>query len=223
MAHRTVSSLLIVASFFLSACKDKAEPDYAKCIQADTAGDLQGAWDSCNAAVAADPNSTSGKAAGAKLAEMKPKYDARQAKQGAKADNSAKANGADDDIDPEDKDRMAARADRKHARAEQRADQAQAALAGTQAACGSIQHDPALAAIFSIESATATSNQRCDVTIQAKKPITKNLFFKWIFYDKDGVKLRESEEHTAGLGVGDKAKLNVSVSDGTVKIVSKPE
>jgi hypothetical protein len=227
MAHRTVSSLLIVASFFLSACKDKAEPDYAKCVQADTAGDIDGAWTACNAAVAADPNSTSAKAAVAKLAELKPKYDARQAKLGATADKGAKANGADDEIDPEDKDRMATRADRKHARAEQRADQTQAALAGTQAACGSIQHDPALAAIFSIESATSSDSRACDVIVQAKTPITRQLVFNWLFYDKDGVKLGDARGHINGLGVGDKQKLLIPfgaiVGTGVAKIVSKPE
>jgi hypothetical protein len=138
MAHRTVPSWLVVATFLLSACTDKAQPDYAKCVQADSAGDLQGAWSACNAAVAADPNSTSGKAAATKLAEMRPKHNASQAPQGASTDKAANE---DDDLDPEDKailarmereeQRRQARAEQRKARAEQRKAQAQAGLVGS--------------------------------------------------------------------------------------------
>lgn len=225
-------TLVVLASALTVSCKDKAEPDYAKCVQADTAGEVQAAWTACNAAVAADPNSTSGKAAATKLAELKPKYNAAQASQGATAVQGVKAShGPDDQVDPEDQavlDRTAARADRQHARAEQRSAQAQAAATATQAACGSIQHDPALAAIFSIESATASSDGRaCNVIIQAKMPITQRLLFNWIFYDKDGVKLGDAVGYMDGLGVGDKQKLllpfGAIVGTAVAKIVSKPK
>ena len=88
-----------VVAFGLPGCKDKAKEPYAKCVQLDVAGDVKGAWDACNAAVAADPNSTSGKAATAKLAGMKAKYQAwkkaddekqaRAAEQRRKADEAA--------------------------------------------------------------------------------------------------------------------------------------
>jgi hypothetical protein len=83
--------LVVVAAILLVACKDKAEPDYAACVQADTAGDVGKAWDSCTAAVGADPNSTSGKAAAAKLTAMKPAYDKWKADQNAKAAAAAAA------------------------------------------------------------------------------------------------------------------------------------
>lgn len=75
MRRMILGAPVVVLVAFAVGCKDKAQPDYAACLQADTAGDVKKAWDSCNAAVAADPNSTSGKAAAAKLTEMKPKYD----------------------------------------------------------------------------------------------------------------------------------------------------
>lgn len=74
MRHRFIWIGLL--STLLIGCKDKAKEPYAKCLQLDAASDVRGAWEACNAAVAADPTSTSGKAATAKLAEMKPKYDA---------------------------------------------------------------------------------------------------------------------------------------------------
>ena len=65
-------------------CTDKAAADYAKCVQADSAG-LSGAWAACQAAVHADPNSTSGLAAAAKLVELRHKQDADLAAQVAAA------------------------------------------------------------------------------------------------------------------------------------------
>ncbi len=53
------------------AWQDKAEPDFAKCVQAEAKGDILGAETACNEAVTHDPNSKSGKAATAKLNEMK--------------------------------------------------------------------------------------------------------------------------------------------------------
>jgi multidrug efflux pump subunit AcrA (membrane-fusion protein) len=89
--------LVILASALTVACKDKAEPAYAACIQADTAGDVKTAWDSCNVAIAADPNSTSGKAAAAKLAAMKPAYDKWKADADAKAASAAAAQAKQDE------------------------------------------------------------------------------------------------------------------------------
>jgi membrane protein involved in colicin uptake len=82
----------------LTACSDKAQPDYAKCVQADTTGDLAGAVKACSDAIGADPNSTSGKAAATKLAEIKPKYDAWKADQDAKAAAAAEAKRAADAV-----------------------------------------------------------------------------------------------------------------------------
>ena len=82
---------LMFASSLTIACTDRAQPDYAKCLQADTASDVKSAWDSCNAAIGDDPNSTSGKAAAAKLVEMKPKYDKLKADEDAKAAAAAAA------------------------------------------------------------------------------------------------------------------------------------
>ena len=83
--------IILVGVTGLLGCTDKAQPDYAKCVQADTSGDVKTAWDSCNAAVGADPNSTSGKAAATKLAEMKPRYDSWKADQDAKVAAAAAA------------------------------------------------------------------------------------------------------------------------------------
>jgi len=92
MSARALSLTLVILALNLAvACTDKAEPDYAKCVQADTAGDVQAAWMACNDAISADPNSTSGKAATAKLTAMKPKYDAWKADQDAKAAAAAEA------------------------------------------------------------------------------------------------------------------------------------
>lgn len=59
-----------------SGCADKAKADYARCVQLDISGDVGATWDACNAAIIADPNSESGKAAAAKLTALKPKYEA---------------------------------------------------------------------------------------------------------------------------------------------------
>ena len=93
-----VPSVILVgfaSALSLVACQDKAQPDYAKCVQAEVAGDLMLAWMNCNTAVDADPNSASGKAAAAKLVGLKPKYEAwkadRDAKEAAAAAARAKA------------------------------------------------------------------------------------------------------------------------------------
>lgn len=77
-----VFSLTLV---LLAACTDKAQPGYAACILAETSGDLAGALKACGEAVAADPTSSSGKAATAKLTELKAKADKMKADTDAKA------------------------------------------------------------------------------------------------------------------------------------------
>lgn len=54
---------------------DRASSSYAQCIQLEIKGDIRGAWDACNAAIAADPTSKSGKEAAEKLITMKLRYD----------------------------------------------------------------------------------------------------------------------------------------------------
>lgn len=76
--------MVVVASVILAAgCTDKAKPNYEKCLAADKAGDLQSAWSACLAASFDDPNSSSGKAAGVKLEELRPRYNQWQADQAA--------------------------------------------------------------------------------------------------------------------------------------------
>src|SRR5579863_5990588 len=57
--------------FALVACKDRAEPAYKACLD-DEAKDVVMATEECGEAVATDPNSTSGKAAAAKLKTLAP-------------------------------------------------------------------------------------------------------------------------------------------------------
>jgi hypothetical protein len=61
----------ITISIVFVACTDKAAPDYAKCMQADSAGYLQNAYDACKRAVADDPTSTSGRKAAALIASKR--------------------------------------------------------------------------------------------------------------------------------------------------------
>lgn len=97
MFDRVQSRVLVAFALTLMvACTDKAEPNYAKCIQAEAAGEIGTAWNFCTGAVGADPNSTSGKAAASKLTSMKPKYDAWLADQKAKAAAAAEAQGRAD-------------------------------------------------------------------------------------------------------------------------------
>jgi hypothetical protein len=69
-----------------TGCKDRADPAYTKCLSEDAQGNFQHAWDACHEAVAADPESTSGKAAAALVAS--PKYVAWKR---AEEDRAAKA------------------------------------------------------------------------------------------------------------------------------------
>jgi len=67
-----------------TGCADRAEPKYAECVKLDASGDTLAAWQACQDAVTADPNSKSGKAAAAMLKDMKPRYDAKQAEEAAR-------------------------------------------------------------------------------------------------------------------------------------------
>jgi hypothetical protein len=62
---------ITLALVFVTACADKAKPEYARCIQMEAAGNLQAAWDSCNSAVGLDATSESGKEAASKLSSIK--------------------------------------------------------------------------------------------------------------------------------------------------------
>jgi hypothetical protein len=108
MAHRFACWLSAFGMLvLLAACEDKAQPDYDRCVQmarpctckpddplcsCPPGEDLKAAWDACNAAVAADPNSKSGKLAAAKLGEVKVALDKERsaAEAKAKADEAAK-------------------------------------------------------------------------------------------------------------------------------------
>ena len=59
--------------FLVAGCGDKAQANYAKCVQLDTTGDSAGAVAACTAAIGDDPNSVSGKAAADKIASIKAK------------------------------------------------------------------------------------------------------------------------------------------------------
>jgi hypothetical protein len=65
---RTMTVLALLA---IAGCADKAQPDYDRCVTAERA-DVLAAAAACEAAVAADPNSPSGKEAASKLLVMKP-------------------------------------------------------------------------------------------------------------------------------------------------------
>ena len=56
----------------LTGCTDKAQPEFGKCLAAEAKRDLFGAATACGAAVAADPNSNSGRAAAMKLSDLQP-------------------------------------------------------------------------------------------------------------------------------------------------------
>ncbi len=78
--------LLVVAG-----CGDKAEADFAHCVAADAKADFSTAAKACEAAIAADPNSTSGKAAAAKLKDIQVSVDKANKKATAQAAAEADA------------------------------------------------------------------------------------------------------------------------------------
>ena len=87
---KRVLFIAVVSSLFMSGCTDKAKEAYAKCIQLDVQREINPAWIACNSAISEDPNSTSGKAAAGKLAQMKPAHDAWKAEEDAKQAREAR-------------------------------------------------------------------------------------------------------------------------------------
>jgi hypothetical protein len=85
MMRGALSKVFLVGALGCAGCTDKAKDNYGTCIQLDAAGDIGGAWKACSDAVGDDPNSTSGIAAAAKLATMKPAWTKWKADQDAKA------------------------------------------------------------------------------------------------------------------------------------------
>ena len=81
---------LIVMIVFVAACDDKATPDYQKCVELETKGQHVEARAVCSAAANADPRSTSGVAAAAKMAEI----DAKMREENAKVVAAAASNAA---------------------------------------------------------------------------------------------------------------------------------
>lgn len=69
----------MLAGLLLLGCVDKAEPDYAKCLQLQIKGDVEAAFLACGAAVGAAPNSTSGQKAAKVLTDIKPAYEKAKA------------------------------------------------------------------------------------------------------------------------------------------------
>ena len=70
---RTRMIRVMFSVFLVAGCGDKAQANYAKCVQLDTTGDSAGAVAACTAAIGDDPNSVSGKAAADKIASIKAK------------------------------------------------------------------------------------------------------------------------------------------------------
>lgn len=67
--RNTIMLVLVALSI---GCEDKAQEPYGKCVTQEAGGNVIAAAYECEKAVQADPNSTSGKAAAAKLAAMQP-------------------------------------------------------------------------------------------------------------------------------------------------------
>lgn len=80
--------IVLVMSVVLAACEDRAQPDYAQCVQAEVKGDILGAETFCQTAIDKDPTSDSGEAAAAKLKSMRPSIEAAKK---AQAEAEAKA------------------------------------------------------------------------------------------------------------------------------------
>ena len=79
---------IILLTLTIVACKDKAEPDYARCVQYEADDDPLAASNASKVAIVADPNSTSGKAAAQKLKDLTPAVEKAKAEK-AKADEAA--------------------------------------------------------------------------------------------------------------------------------------
>jgi hypothetical protein len=70
MVIRTAVAFAVLALLVLG-CTDKASRSYVACVQADVAGDAGAAMTACADAVATDPDSVSGKAATARLKDLR--------------------------------------------------------------------------------------------------------------------------------------------------------
>ncbi|HEU4407787.1 MAG TPA: hypothetical protein VFS43_21160 [Polyangiaceae bacterium] len=88
-SERPVASRVLLLALVLTsavACSDKARPAYERCVELHRGADIDGAWGACNEAVRADLASEAGRAAAAKLEEMKPAYQAKKAQDEAAAE-----------------------------------------------------------------------------------------------------------------------------------------
>lgn len=70
---------VVLAAGSAAGCTDKAEPEYARCLDFEQRGELVLAARACEAAIKADSSSTAGKAAAAKLKSLQPALDAQRA------------------------------------------------------------------------------------------------------------------------------------------------
>ena len=62
---------VLTTTLVVTGCADKAQPKYDECVKLESSGDLKGAVAACEAAVAASPESKSGKAASDKVTTLK--------------------------------------------------------------------------------------------------------------------------------------------------------
>jgi len=74
----------------LAGCIDKAKADYDRCVERDQNYDVKGAIAACQAAVAADPKSPSGRAAADKLLQLDRVADKLKTEQAEKSERDAK-------------------------------------------------------------------------------------------------------------------------------------
>jgi hypothetical protein len=88
--------VVLAVAALVTGCEDKAVGSWTECQQQEAKGDIGMAIYKCESAVREDPKSTSGKAAAAKLIELRPKLDAFKAKQ--KADSEAAARAKDAEV-----------------------------------------------------------------------------------------------------------------------------
>ncbi|WP_437607322.1 hypothetical protein WMF20_41950 [Sorangium sp. So ce834] len=69
----------VVLAGSVVGCTDKAEPEYARCMDLEKRGELVLAARACEAAIRQDPHSKSGVAAAGRLKSMQPALDAQRA------------------------------------------------------------------------------------------------------------------------------------------------
>ncbi len=85
-----VAAVLLGAAL-LAGCTDKAKASYEECLKLEAKWDPIGAQAACEAAVKADPNSKSGKAAAAKLLALQEEAEKARAKKAASEPKPCKA------------------------------------------------------------------------------------------------------------------------------------